>query len=180
MAIVGFLLAPGFDDVEFRVLCSRLREAGHRTIIISRARGELLVSRKMSKLILVDGGLDHYAPTAFSALVILGGKDPGYLQTRFDTSSFIRHFAETKRPIVALTAGVSLLIDAGVIRGRRVACCSSLRESVEQARGEWVDAEVAVDGALLTTGSAEHLELLCEKLLARLPAYSDKRRRHNA
>jgi hypothetical protein len=86
MAIIGFMLAPGFDGVEFRVLCSRLREAGHRTIIISRARGELLVSRKMSKLVLVDGGLDHYAPTAFSALVILGGKDPGYLQTRFDTS----------------------------------------------------------------------------------------------
>jgi hypothetical protein len=38
-----------------------------------------------------------------------------------------------------------------------------------------VDAEVAVDGALLTTGSTEHLELLCEKLLARLPAYGVKK-----
>jgi protease I len=62
--------------------------------------------------------------------------------------SFVKAFQDASRPVVARWHGAWTIIETGAARGRRIVAAPSLRTDLRNARGEWVDQGMVVDGNL--------------------------------
>jgi protease I len=54
-----------------------------------------------------------------------------------------------------------VLISAGVVKGRKLTSWPAIQDDVRNAGGEWVDAEVVVDGNLVTSRKPDDLPAFC-------------------
>jgi protease I len=63
----------------------------------------------------------------------------------------VRSFYESGKPLAAICHAPWLLIEAGVIKGRRVTSYKSIKTDVMNAGGQWSDEPVVVDQGLITS-----------------------------
>ena len=107
------------------------------------------------------------SPTAYVILGMLAwGPSSGYdVKAVVDRSvRFVRTFFEAGKPVAAICHGPWTLVEADVVRGRTLTSYPSLRTDIRNAGGEWVDAEVQVDGGLVTSRRPDDLPAFCDKL----------------
>jgi protease I len=79
--------------------------------------------------------------------------------------NFIRSFVESGKPVAAICHAPWTLIEADVVRGKRLTSWPSVRTDVRNAGGEWVDEEVVVDGNLITSRKPDDLPAFNSALL---------------
>jgi protease I len=161
-------LAEGFEDSEFTVPFDRLKNTGHEVTVIGRKAGEIVIGKRGQARATIDRVAADVAPDDFEALVIAGGYSPDHLRTDEDMVAFVRRFYETGKLVAAICHGPQLLIEAGVVKGRRLTSWPSVRTDLRNAGAEWVDREVVVDGNLITSRKPEDLEAFCDQILSRL------------
>jgi len=102
----------------------------------------------------------------FDALVLPGGvANPDSLRINNEAIAFIREFARENKTIAAICHGPWTLIAAGLVRGKRMTSWPSLREDLSNAGGEWVDAEVVTDGALITSRKPDDIPAFNQEIL---------------
>ncbi|HET9852212.1 MAG TPA: DJ-1/PfpI family protein, partial [Candidatus Limnocylindrales bacterium] len=82
--------------------------------------------------------------------------------------AFVRAFAEAGKPMAVICHGPWLLVESGVVRGRRVTSWPSLQTDIRNAGGEWVDEQVVVDDGLVTSRKPDDLPAFCAKLVEEL------------
>lgn len=100
----------------------------------------------------VDLGLGAARADAYDALVLPGGvMNPDTLRREPKAVSLIQAFAEAGKPIAAICHGPWLLAESGLVRDREVTSWPSLKTDLSNAGGRWKDAEVVVDGQLITS-----------------------------
>lgn len=79
--------------------------------------------------------------------------------------ALVRGFFEAGKPVAAICHASWTLVEADVLRGRRLTSWPSLRTDVRNAGGEWVDEEVVVcDGGpntLVTSRKPDDLPAFC-------------------
>jgi protease I len=68
-----------------------------------------------------------------------------------------------------------LLIEADVVRGRRLTSWPSVRKDLENAGVTWVDQEVVEDRNLITSREPEDLDAFTRAILARLQPTATQR-----
>ncbi len=90
-------------------------------------------------------------PRDYDALILSGGRAPEYLRNDPHLQKIVRHFVERKKPIGALCHGSLILAAVDAIRGCTVATYEPLAPDIERAGGKFKNAEVAVDGNLVTS-----------------------------
>ena len=79
----------------------------------------------------------------FDALVLPGGvANPDALRLDADAVSLVRDFVASGRPVAAICHAPWSLIEADVLKGRRLTSWPSLQTDIRNAGGEWVDEEV--------------------------------------
>jgi protease I len=76
---------------------------------------------------------------------------------------FARSFFDDAKPVAAICHAPWLLVEAGVISGRKVTSWPSLETDIRNAGGTWVDEEVVVDSGLVTSRKPDDLEAFCAK-----------------
>jgi protease I len=79
--------------------------------------------------------------------------------------SLIRTFVESGKPVAAICHAAWTLVEADVVRGKRVTSWPSLQTDVRNAGGNWVDEEVVVDGNLITSRKPDDLPAFNAALL---------------
>ena len=106
----------------------------------------------------VDHVVDQVGIDDFDALVLPGGQmNPDNLRMNERAVSFARDFFEAGKPVAAICHGPWLLVEADVVRGRRVTSWPSLRTDLRNAGAEWVDESVVVDSGLVTSRNPDDL-----------------------
>ena len=69
-----------------------------------------------------------------------------------------------------------MLIEAGVVRGRKLTSFQSIRTDLENAGAEWVDEEVVVDQGLVTSRSPDDLPAFNAKVIEEIAEGAHQRR----
>ena len=58
-----------------------------------------------------------------------------------------------------------MLCSAGILKGRRATCFFAIKDDVVNAGAKWEDAEVVVDGNLVTSRKPEDLPAFCREMV---------------
>ncbi len=93
-------------------------------------------------------------PTAYSGLVIAGGRAPEYLRLNDKVLDVVRHFFDADKPVAAICHGIQLLTAAGVVQGRQLTAYPAVGPEVILAGGRYQEVPVdgvVVDGNLVTS-----------------------------
>lgn len=168
MARVAMPVAQDFEDSEFTVPFDRLKNAGHEVTVFGSKAGEIVTGKHGQARATIDRVAADIEPDDFDTLVIPGGYSPDHLRLDENVVAFVRRFYETGKPVAAICHGPQLLIEADVVKGRRLTSWPSVRTDLRNAGAKWVDCEVAVDGNLITARKPADLEAFCDQILDHL------------
>ena len=166
---VAILVADGFEQAELTEPRKALDEAGARTQIVSNAQGEVQGWKHFDKAdhFKVDVPLDSAAAEEFDALLLPGGvANPDQLRTMPRAVAFVRAFFDEGKPIAAICHGPWTLIEAGVVRGRRMTSWPSLKTDLSNAGAQWTDEEVVVDRGLVSSRKPQDIPAFNRQMIA--------------
>jgi len=165
---VAILVTNGFEQVEMVKPRKALDEAGAKTDLISPMKGEVQGWNHEEKgdKFRVDVDLNSADPEDYDALMLPGGvMNPDRLRMIPRAVQFTRHFFDEGKPIAAICHGPWLLVEADVVRGRRVTSWPSLKTDLRNAGAEWVDQEAVTDDGLLTSRKPDDLPAFNRKMI---------------
>ena len=149
---------------------------GPRALLLERGAKVTLASLKMEPIL----GTVHDAPGRtiapdlligdadagdYDALLLPGGVgNPDRLRGEADAIALIRSFVKANKPVAAICHAPWLLIEADVVRGRRVTSWPSIRTDLRNAGGEVIDEAAAVDGNIITSRNPDDVPAFTEAL----------------
>lgn len=157
---IAILANDGFEQSELLEPLNRLKESGATVEVVSPSEGSIRGWNRddWGESVPVDRAVTAANVDDFDALILPGGQiNPDLLRTDQSAVDFVRRFAESGKPVAAICHAPWLLIEADLLRGRRVTSYHSIRTDVRNAGGNWVDAEVVVDENLVTSRSPDDL-----------------------
>ena len=113
----------------------------------------------------VDKTLDEAKPEDYDALVLPGGQiNPDLLRVNPKALSFIRAMFDQKKVIAAVCHAPWLLIETGIIKGRKATSYPSIKTDMINAGARWEDSEVVTDQGIVTSRKPDDLEAFSAKI----------------
>lgn len=162
---VAVLVTDGYEPSELTEPVAALRDAGADVSIISDHDGTIR-GKTDADTAKVDLTLEVARPDDYGALLLPGGvKNPDTMRQNQSGVAFVRQFADAGKPIAAICHAPWMLVEADVVRGRRVTSYPSLKTDLRNAGAEWLDAEVVVDAGIVTSRTPKDLPAFNAKML---------------
>ena len=158
---IAFLVAAeGIEAAELTEPWAAAADAGYEPVLVSPDAGTVQLFEHLDKSETrpVDLTVADAQVGDFAALVLPGGvANPDAIRTDAAAVALVREFVESGRPVAAICHAPWTLIEADVVRGRRLASWPSLQTDIRNAGGEWVDESVVVDGNLITSRNPDDI-----------------------
>ena len=76
---------------------------------------------------------------------------PDLMRMNEDCVQFAKDFMETGKPVAAICHGPQLLIETGLLKGRKMTSYPAIKTDLKNAGADWRDKEVVVDDNLITS-----------------------------
>ncbi|MGM3389991.1 type 1 glutamine amidotransferase [Stutzerimonas stutzeri] len=169
---VLMIATNGYEDSELFDTQAALLEAGFGVTLAAIDKKPLKgvvwdeqegTSNPSSRTVTPDQTLQNVAVDDFDALVLPGGlSNPDTLRMIPTAVDIVRRFIDGGKVVAAICHAPWLLVEADVLRGRRVTGWYSIRRDLINAGAEVLDAEVIIDGNLITS-----------RMPADIPAFAD-------
>jgi protease I len=154
--------------VELTEPWAAVEKAGGTPRLLSTEAGEVQAFNHLDRAdtFPVDALVADADPASYDALVLPGGvANPDALRMDEDAVGFVKEFVESGRPVAAICHAPWTLVEADVVRGRRVTSWPSLQTDLRNAGADWVDEEVVVDGNLVTSRKPDDLPAFNDALV---------------
>lgn len=165
---VAILAADGFEESELFQPKEAIEQAGGEAVIVSLKPGEIEANRhrEKGKSVAVNATIGEVSASDFNALMLPGGLfSPDALRKEEKVRHFVHDFFAQKKPVAAICHGPQILIDADVVRGRKMTSVENIRTDLANAGAKVVDEEVVVDDGLITSRTPKDLNAFCSKLV---------------
>ncbi len=166
---IAILAADGVEEVELKQPRQAAERAGATVEVISLKAGEIQAMNhdlEPASKIPVDKAVADASPDDYAGLILPGGTvNPDKLRVDGDAVGFVQAFFKTGKPVGAICHGPWLLVEADLVRGRKLTSYPSIRTDIRNAGGEVVDEEVVVDQGLVTSRSPDDLPAFCAKIV---------------
>jgi len=165
---VAFLATDMVEQVELTEPWKAVKDAGGTPELVSLKEGEIQGFNHYDKAdtFKVDRTVEEARAEDYDALVIPGGVgNPDTMRTDENAVQLVRDFFEQGKPVGVICHGPWMLVEAGVVRGRKVTSWPSLQTDIRNAGGDWVDQEVVVDAGLVTSRKPDDLPAFNEKIV---------------
>jgi protease I len=165
---VAILAADMFERVELEEPREALEGAGATTEVVSIHDGEIKGFDHFDPAgtVKVDRTVEEVSVDDYDALLIPGGVgNPDQLRGDENAVNFVREFAEAKKPMAVICHAPWMLVESGVVRGRRVTSWPTLQTDIRNAGGEWVDEQVVVDDGIVTSRKPDDIPAFNEKMI---------------
>ncbi len=176
---VAILAADGFEQVELLEPRAALEKAGAETEVVSLEAGSIRAwnEKKWGKKVPVDVPLEEAVADDYDALLLPGGvMNPDTLRMNASAVAFVKAFFEAGKPIAAICHGPWLLVEADVVRGRRITSYPSIKTDLRNAGGLWEDSEVVVDQGLVTSRKPADIPAFIDKVIEEIAEGHHERR----
>ncbi len=165
---IAFIATDMVEEVELTKPWEAVKEAGGQPELVSIETGEIQAFNHYdkSKTYKVDKDFSSAKVNDYDGLVIPGGVgNPDTMRADDDAVEFVRSFFEAGKPVAVICHGPWMLVEADVVRGRKVTSWPSVKTDIVNAGGNWVDEEVVVDQGLVTSRKPDDLPAFCEKMV---------------
>ncbi len=160
------LIITGDAGESFEILYAshRLLEAGYQPVIAAPAvkRMNLVMHdfepgwdtyvERPGYILESDLSFDDVNPADYHSLVIPGGRAPEFLRNDQRVINIVKAFYNSDKYIFAICHGVQILVTAGLVDGRKIACYEHVKFEVESCGGVYEAAEQAVQDGKIVTG----------------------------
>jgi protease I len=165
---VAILAADMFERVELEEPRKALEAAGATTEVISIKDGEIQGFDHFdpANKVKVDKTVEEVSPADYDALLVPGGVgNPDQLRGDENAVAFVRAFHDSRKPMAVICHGPWVLVEAGVVRGRKLTSWPTLQTDIRNAGGEWVDEEVVVEDGIVTSRKPDDIPAFNEKMI---------------
>ncbi|TKK68889.1 DJ-1/PfpI family protein [Ilyomonas limi] len=95
---------------------------------------------------------DEVKTADYKALLIPGGRAPEYLRNDARVIQIVKEFAGNNKYIFAICHGVQILVTAGLVNNKKIACYEHVKFEVESCGGIYVSPDQAVQDGKIVTG----------------------------
>lgn len=170
---VAFLVAPeGVEQVELTEPWKAVEQAGGTPTLVSTDPGQIHAFNHLDRAddFDVDTTADKADTKEFVGLVLPGGvANPDFLRTQPTAVAFTKSFFDDGKPVAVICHGPWTLVEADVLRGRRITSWPSLQTDIRNAGGEWVDEELVTcthgPNTLISSRKPDDLPAFCKALV---------------
>lgn len=145
---VAVLLTHDFSDAEYNECAHAYRAAGHSILNIEHIEGNIVYGIQRKTSVTIDLGIHNSCIHDFDALFIAGGVSPTSLSCYEHFIDFVQKFANAQKPIFSSCDDPSLLIEASIVRGRRLTAIDQVSSRLQEAGAVYLDQDVVNDNNL--------------------------------
>lgn len=165
---IAILTTEGFEESELLKPRAALDAAGATTQVVSPKKGEIKAwaESNWGRSVKVDVALEAAKPEDYDGLLLPGGVlNPDKLRMQPKAVEFVRAFFDAGKPVAAICHGPQTLIEADVVRGRRMTSYPSVKKDLMNAGADWVDEPVVVDNGLVTSRKPDDIPQFNAKMI---------------
>ncbi|MFD2741440.1 type 1 glutamine amidotransferase domain-containing protein [Sulfitobacter aestuarii] len=167
-AKILILSTDGFEQSELETPLKELKNAG-ATVHVATPDGEDITGwdeKDWGGKVSADLKLGDVNVADYHAIVLPGGQiNPDLLRANKDAVSLVRDFADNGKVVAAICHAPWLLIEAGIIKGRKATSYGSIATDMKNAGAQWEDSEVVVDQGIITSRSPDDLNAFVSKII---------------
>jgi protease I len=164
---IAILATNGFEQSELEIPLQTLRQMGAEVHVVSPESGAITGwdANDWGRPVPVDRTLGEVQEANYDALVLPGGQiNPDLLRVNPKAVALVKSFYNSGKTVAAICHAPWLLIEAGVVRGRRATSYASIKTDMINAGADWVDEAVVVDKGLVTSRKPADLPAFCDKI----------------
>lgn len=170
---IAFLAAPeGTEQVELTEPWQAVENAGGTPELVSTEVGKVQAFNHLTPAgtFEADKAAESVSASDYDALVLPGGvANPDLLRTKPAAVAFAKSFFDAGKPVAVICHGPWTLVEADVVRGRRITSWPSLQTDLRNAGADWVDDEVVVctggPNTLVSSRKPDDLPAFCTKMV---------------
>jgi protease I len=166
---IAFLVAQeGVEEVELTDPWRAVQEAGGEPHLIAPEDGEVQAFNHLDKgsRFSVDRSLAQARADDYDGVVLPGGvANPDQLRTDSRAIEFLQDVFRAGKPVGVICHGPWTLVEADLVRDRKLTSWPSLQTDIRNAGGQWVDEEVVVDQGLTSSRKPDDLPAFCAKIV---------------
>jgi deglycase len=164
---IAILAENLYQEMELWVPYYRFREEGAEVKVVG-AGGAKSYTSKHGYPVNVDAQADQVKAVEFDAVVVPGGYAPDLMRRHPAMVSLVREAAQQGKVVAAICHAGWMLVSAGILKGRRATSFFSIKDDLIAAGANWQDAEVVVDGNLITSRKPDDLPAFCRAIIGAL------------
>ncbi len=165
---IAILVTEGFEQSELEEPRQALEDAGATALIVSPDADEVKAwdEDDFGDEFEVDLKLADARASEFDALLLPGGvMNPDKLRTIPEAVAFVKEFFTAGKPVAAICHGPQMLIEAGVVKGRKLTSFPSLKTDLINAGATWTDETVVADQGLVTSRKPADIPAFNKKMV---------------
>src|SRR6201996_2674657 len=166
---IAIIAAPGVEGVELEQPRAAVEQAGATVELVSLEAGEIQSmdhDLEPAATFAVDRVIADVSVDDYDGVILPGGvANPDNLRQDEHVIASLQAFFAAGKPVGVICHGPWTLVEADLVRGRRLTSYPSLQTDIRNAGGEWVDEEVVVDQGLVSSRNPDDLPAFCAKIV---------------
>ena len=171
-AIVFLVANEGIEQVELTRPWEAVEKAGARAVLAAAHAGKAQAFNHLEKADTFDVGVTtaKLDLSEYDGMVVPGGvANSDQLRTDANAVQFVRSLYGSGKPAAVICHGPWSLVEADVVKGRRLTSWPSPKTDILNAGGDWVDEQVVVctkgPSTLVTSRKPDDLAAFCQSLV---------------
>jgi protease I len=153
-----------YQELEVWYPLLRMKEAGLEVVTVGAEAGKVYTS-KLGYPVTAAKSYAQVSADEFDGLIIPGGYAPDHIRRHPRAIELAKEMHASGKLVAAICHGPWVLCSTGTLKGRRVTGFFSIKDDLVNAGALFEDAEVVVDGALVTSRKPEDLPAFCAACL---------------
>jgi protease I len=164
---IAILAENMYQEMELWVPFYRFREEGAEVKVVG-AGGATSYASKHGYPVPVDVQADAVSAVEFDAVVVPGGYAPDMMRRHESMVRLVREASQQGKVVAAICHAGWMLVSAGIVKGKKATSFFSIKDDLVAAGAHWMDAEVVVDGTLITSRKPDDLPAFCRAIITAL------------
>ena len=167
---IYLLIEDFFEDSEAIYPYYRMIEEGYEVLIVGPEKNRVYKG-KIGVTLKSDISASEADLNDVTAVIIPGGNAPDRMVRNKDMVEIVKNAMKNCKIIAAICHGPLMLIEADVIKNKKVTGFESIRTLLKLAGGEFIDKAVVVDDNIITSRKPADLPVFCKSIIELIEAY---------